>query len=183
MCIDAQYDFLDDGKLPVKGSTKQMDSCTLHLLNNDGLYTEKFFTCDFHPHNHSSFVTNGGEWPIHCVNHTKGAAIYEPLINAAFNTSGITTILTKGCTAETEEYSVFDNAMSKLIFKQKNELNQYDEIHVCGIVGTICVKNSIIGLMQFVPKEKIVVLTDYVANFDDGTEFKKWLTDEGIKFV
>lgn len=179
--VDFQYDFMEGGNLAVNGAMEKADKCADFLANSE--YCCKLFTADCHPYNHMSFIDNGGEWPRHCVKYTKGAAIYQKLIDTANSTSGITKILEKGTNAKTEEYSIFDNYFSSLNLKHIFSVADFDEIHVAGIVGTICVKNSIIGLMKIVPKEKIVVLMDYTANFDDGTEFKQWLNEVGIKYV
>lgn len=178
--IDFQYDFMEGGNLAVNGAMDKAEKCADFLTNHKDDYKFKVFTADFHPYNHCSFKENGGEWSRHCVEHTKGAAIYDALINAAYATNGDTKILKKGILPDKEEYSIFDNQYAKIYLE--NRLDEFDEIHVCGIVGTICVKNSLIGLMKVVPKEKIVVLMDYTANFDDGTEMKQWLDEVGIKW-
>lgn len=181
--IDFQYDFMKGGSLAVNDAMEKAEKCADFLIAHKDTYMLKVFTADFHPYNHCSFKENGGEWPRHCVEHTKGAAIHDALINAAHSTNGDVKILEKGILSDKEEYSVFDNQYAKLYFEQIFKLVDFDEIHVCGIVGTICVKNSIIGLMKVVPKEKIVVLMDYTANFDDGTEMKQWLDEVGIKWI
>lgn len=181
LCIDCQYDFMEEGKLAVNGATEKMNNLAEHIKNND--YDLKVFTCDWHPYNHNSFIRNEGKWPEHCVAHTHGASIFEPLFMVANGMKGDCKVLTKGLNPSTEEYSIFDNAESYKWLTETIDLNAFDKIYVGGIVGTICVKNSIIGLMKIVPKEKVVVLTSCVANFDDGTEFKNWLKEENIAYV
>ena len=78
--VDVQKDFCPGGSLPVPDGDK-----VVPILNK---YVEKFtkagspmiFTRDWHPPDHSSFKPQGGPWPPHCVQNSKGAEFHEDLI-------------------------------------------------------------------------------------------------------
>jgi len=78
--VDVQKDFCPGGSLPVPDGDK-----VVPILNK---YVEKFtkagfpmiFTRDWHPPDHSSFKPQGGPWPAHCVQNSKGAEFHEELI-------------------------------------------------------------------------------------------------------
>lgn len=78
--VDVQNDFCPGGALPVPEGDK-----VVPVLNE---YVEKFrkagaaiiFTRDWHPHDHSSFKSQGGLWPPHCVQDSKGAEFHKALI-------------------------------------------------------------------------------------------------------
>jgi len=71
--VDVQNDFLPGGALGVGDG-----DAVIPLLNG---YIERFTsrdlpifaTRDWHPVNHCSFTAQGGPWPVHCVQGTRGA--------------------------------------------------------------------------------------------------------------
>jgi len=78
--VDVQNDFCPGGALPVPDGDK-----VVPILNE---YVDKFrkagarviFTRDWHPPDHSSFKSQGGIWPPHCVQNSKGAEFHRALI-------------------------------------------------------------------------------------------------------
>jgi nicotinamidase/pyrazinamidase len=78
--VDVQNDFCPGGAVPVPEGDK-----VVPMLNE---YVKKFrnagaviiFTRDWHPHDHSSFKSQGGPWPPHCVQGSKGAEFHEALV-------------------------------------------------------------------------------------------------------
>ena len=101
LVIDAQRDFLE-GSLSVEGAPQMMDRLADYIHQHDGDYLLKVFTHDWHPYNHSSFQTNGGIWPVHCLQHSDGAGIRSSLVEAAEATAGKCVYLTKGIRPEVE---------------------------------------------------------------------------------
>ena len=93
--VDMQNDFcLESGSLYVKGAT-------LALWNVEELmYKEYFdrvwFTVDWHAFFHPSFKENGGEWPVHCVQYSQGAAINDWLLTACRNNNLRYDVIEKG---------------------------------------------------------------------------------------
>ena len=83
MIVDPQIDF-------ISGSLKKekMDALADYILRTDGEYICKLITMDQHPYRHCSFYENGGQWPMHCVVNTIGAAVYQPIMDAVYNTQG-----------------------------------------------------------------------------------------------
>lgn len=78
--VDVQNDFCPGGAIPVPDGDK-----VVPMLNE---YVKKFreagaaivFTRDWHPPDHSSFKSQGGPWPPHCVQNSKGAEFHRALI-------------------------------------------------------------------------------------------------------
>jgi nicotinamidase/pyrazinamidase len=78
--VDIQKDFCPGGALPVSEGDK-----VVPILNK---YMEKFrkagaamiFTRDWHPPDHSSFKSQGGPWPPHCVQNSEGAKFHNDLV-------------------------------------------------------------------------------------------------------
>lgn len=80
--VDVQYDFANPmGSLYVKGAENVIPEIT-KLIEEDKEIQQVIFTADWHTPEHCSFKDNGGTWPPHCLQHTQGASISEPLILA-----------------------------------------------------------------------------------------------------
>ena len=143
--IDIEYDFLDGGKLGVNGSKEKFDKMPGFIYKHGKDYVSAFLTDDFHPVTHCSFKQNGGIWPLHCQQHTMGAAIYQPIIDA-LNDIGIDYhVLTKGTNEDREEYSVMRNPEADIY----------------------CVKDSIEDFHREFPDIKINVLIDFIGFMDE----------------
>lgn len=179
LVIDAQYDFIN-GSLAVNGAEEKMTKLSEHIENDN--YDIIVFTADWHPNEHMSFVENGGQWPKHCVQHTHGAAIFQPLLAIADKKNILVRILTKGDVTLKEEYSLMDNYHSSKLFMRFTEDN-IEQIDVCGIAGDICVANTILGLIQHGLKDKLNVLTEFCPSLDDGTVLKQIVSENGLKSV
>lgn len=182
LIVDPQYDFLEGGSLGVNGATEKMDKLTEHIEQNE--YDIIVFTCDWHPINHSSFKTNGnGTWPVHCVQHTHGAAIYQPLFNAAINNCKNVRVLTKGDIPSTEEYSIMANYLSGKAFLRYVAANGIKEINVCGIANEFCVKNTVKDIVESGLKDKLNVMFDFIAAINDESVLKNYVAENALKSV
>ncbi|OGT51133.1 MAG: nicotinate phosphoribosyltransferase [Gammaproteobacteria bacterium RIFCSPHIGHO2_12_FULL_42_13] len=132
LLIDLQNDFCEGGSLAVPES-----SAVVAIANQLMPYFKHVIaTQDWHPKNHSSFVSL---WPEHCVQHTKGAA-FHPALDQRY----ITKIIQKGTDPTIDSYSAFyDNAHQK-----KTGLGEYlrsinvDTLYVMGLATDYCVKFS-----------------------------------------
>lgn len=186
LVIDCQYDFQDGGKLGVNGSTEKIDNLTAYVKEHGKDYEMAIATVDWHPTTHCSFKDNGGMWPIHCVQHSMGAAIYEPLLFSLNDNTNHFEILTKGCDEDHEEYSIFKNRKSceKLV----NLVNSIgiEEIDTVGIAYDYCVADSVKDGLKALPNVKFNVIKEfcpYIAE-DTANEFTKFIENtERVKLV
>lgn len=182
LIIDAQYDFIN-GSLAVKGADAKMDALAEYMNNlPTGEYKQVILTADFHPFNHSSFVDNGGPWPVHCVQHTHGAAIWQAVIDAAHRLQPEATVLYKGDNVAVEEYSIMRSTVNGPKLIQLLEENDIEQIDVCGLCGDFCVGNSIKDLVDAGYAEKIVVMKSFIGNIDDGTVLNGIIEENNLKF-
>lgn len=169
--IDIQNDFLDNGKLGVNGSKEKFNKLPEYLHKNNKEYSAIFLSADFHPITHCSFKQNGGIWPVHCQEHTTGAAIYQPIVDA-INDAGIEChIFTKGTDEDREEYSVMRNHKSNKNIHALIDSLGVTEVDYIGIAGDYCVKDSIDDFHREFPNIKINVITPFIASIDDGKTF------------
>jgi nicotinamidase/pyrazinamidase len=102
LVVDVQNDFLPGGSLAVAEGDQ-----ILPVINS---LVERFAaaglpvvaTRDWHPPDHSSFVTQGGPWPPHCVIGTHGAEF-----SADLRLPADTPVVSKGTGREDVSYSNF----------------------------------------------------------------------------
>lgn len=72
--VDYQNDFIPpDGALAVPGGEELLEKIN-NLLE---MFPHSVATRDWHPEDHYSFEKNGGVWPVHCLQGTRGAE-YHP---------------------------------------------------------------------------------------------------------
>lgn len=132
--VDFQNDFVE-GTLSVKDADKAYSRLLLFMWSNRDNISKIIFTADWHPLNHCSFERNGGEWPIHCLQYSEGAAIADNLLNSCIINNIPYEIVTKGEDSNKEEYGAFS-------FTKPN-IPEGEEVVVCGIAGDYCVLHTL----------------------------------------
>ena len=77
--IDLQNDFCPGGALPIVDG----DKIVPNINNYISIFVKKgfcvFATRDWHPQITSHFKKDGGTWPVHCVQDSKGAEFHPGL--------------------------------------------------------------------------------------------------------
>lgn len=181
LLVDVQYDFIN-GSLAVEGAPEVMDALANYIdAQPKGLFDTIVMTVDFHPYEHSSFRDNGGLWPVHCVQHTHGASIYQPVFEAVKKQSPEAQVLTKGDDIAVDEYSIMANEKSAKKLLDLIEGNDIQEIYVAGLCGDYCVGNSIKDLVEAGHGDKIRVLTRFIGNIDDGTTLRNIIVENNLQ--
>lgn len=177
--VDVQNDFCVGGNLPVNSGLMVSKNIQNFINEYFNANDEKILlTLDWHPENHCSF----SEWPKHCVQNTTGAEI-ESTLNKFLHDKNIKySVVTKGESEDFDMYSFLDTPKRKVQYYDilKNE----KRIIVTGIVGTICVKNTIKDIIKMGFGDKIEVPLNCVANFnkDSEREFIEYLKENNVKF-
>lgn len=166
--VDYQYDFYSPhGALYVNSGESLQDRIAGIIPDFDHIV----FTQDFHPASHCSFIRNGGQWPVHCVEGTLGAEIPAELI--ALCTSY--TISKKGCNENKEEYGAFaDKSASVSIFAGA------ESVVVCGIAGDYCVLETLKNIVSVVRTDCVSVYLSGVASIDGGSALSNYMAEQGI---
>jgi len=186
--VDPQNDFMDYGTLPVTGSQACMQALAAYLDRLDlDHYTQILISLDWHPLLHCSFEAQGGPWPQHCVAFTEGALVEPTLMKALqrWRMAGKVEFITKGCKLDIDEYSSLDDAANQKCIKKL--VKKIDQLDVCGVVGTVCVQNTLKGLLECtsLDEDKIHVLAPFTAQFDVEAEktFEKWVAKQGCRYM
>lgn len=180
LLVDVQYDFIN-GSLAVDGAPETMDNLANYIATlPKNSFKEIVMTADFHPYEHSSFKENGGLWPVHCVQHSHGASIYQPIFEAVKKQLPGAQVLTKGEYIAVDEYSILANQISAKKLLDIIENNNIQEIYIAGLCGDYCVGNSIKDLVKAGHGDKIRVLTRFIGNIDDGTTLRTIIAENNL---
>lgn len=188
LIIDAQVDFLEGGKLAVKGAKGLMDDLARYIEKYGTDYDNIVFTTDQHPIKHCSFKENGGEWPMHCVQYSEGAAIYEPLLQAAIEASKKKddlriSFIEKGRNPIKDEYSAFDekNRNNRVHIYNLIDLRGVKQVDICGIASEFCVLNSVKDLVGMGLGDKLNVMEEFIPAIGDGSELHTFVEENNLK--
>lgn len=179
LVVDVQNDFVPGGSLGVPGGHDIVPKINKYIDTFNRLGDLVVYTKDWHPADHCSFKDNGGIWPTHCVQGTKGGELHPDL-------KVLGTIFHKGMDRAREEYSAAWAASTPLVsFLRGAGVTQ---IYVCGIATDYCVLNHVLDLAK--PEIgsdawKLFVLWDAIAavnlNAGDGDNAIRKMLAAGAK--
>ena len=184
--VDMLYDFIDgslacqNAENAVAGTLKFIDSQTKGQGGEEHEILDTFpilFVRDHHPADHSSFTSEGGTWPAHCVAGTRGGEIHDDL--KPYAAEELT--FDKGCSKAEEQYSGFEgmnNAEQTL--GEILELLDTTDVYVCGIATEYCVRNTCEDLLK--AGYRVHLLKDCIAYVDHEAHLKalEEMSAEGI---
>ena len=131
MIIDFQNDFTSGGALEVPGGDQIAEPVKRLAARFDLI----FATRDWHPRDHASFETEGGPWPVHCVQGTPGAEFHPAMEGVELNA-----VVDVGRGREDEGYSGFEKSDLARILRE----HDVDHVYVCGLATDYCVRASAI---------------------------------------
>ncbi len=170
--VHVQNDFCPGGALPVtEGDTIiPLINRYIGLFQSEGLPVVA--TRDWHPPNHCSFKEQGGMWPVHCVQGSRGAQFRADLHipNGSLIISGATN-------PQREAYSAFDGT----------SLNDHLEdmgartLYIVGLATDYCVKQTVLDGSKL--GYRVVVLEDAIRGVnlqsDDSQKALKAMSEAG----
>ncbi len=172
LIVDMQNDFIAGGSMAVAGSETLIDLVNSYIQVFKNKKRPIFASRDFHPANHISFISNGGQWPPHCVADTPGANFHPSL-----QLPEDTIIISKGTSADREGYSALEDTVLHSNLQQEN----ISRVFVCGLATDYCVHASAKDLL--LAGYAVVVLSDAIKAVNvqpgDGAKALKELTSMG----
>lgn len=156
LVVDVQIDFCPGGALAVpKG-----DLVILALNSYLGLFKERsapiFASRDWHPEGSKHFLENGGIWPAHCVQKSRGANFHPGLM------------LPEGTIVVSKGQAVWDNGYSAMqgVTENGTPLTMLlrsmgmDKLYIGGLATDYCVKET--ALEALTEGFGVTLLTDAV---------------------
>jgi nicotinamidase/pyrazinamidase len=169
-----QVDFCPGGTLAVKHGDRIIPQLNSTIRVFDEAHLPIYFTRDWHPKNHCSFVSQGGVWPPHCIRNTNGAK-FHPNLEIPSDAN----IVNKGTKPDSEAYSGFQGTA---LATEMQELH-VKEVFVGGLATDYCVKNTVLDALNL--GFSVALLTDCIKGVDlkstDSTDAVKLMVSRGAR--
>jgi nicotinamidase/pyrazinamidase len=155
--VDVQNDFCPGGALGVQDGDRIVPVLNKYIEQFAQAGMPIFFTRDWHPPRTTHFSTDGGSWPPHCIQGSKGAEFHPDLQLGSY-----TAVLSKGMAVDEDSYSAFEAVDSRgLSLGEVLRQSGINRIYVGGLATDYCVKQTAVdGLAQGF---QVVLLHDAVA--------------------
>jgi nicotinamidase/pyrazinamidase len=170
--VDVQNDFCPGGALPVPEGDEVV--APINRLMEEIPFTVA--TRDWHPPDHSSFVTEGGPWPVHCVQETGGAQLHPKL-----HTSQIDAVVDAGQGREDDGYSGFEKTDLERLLRDR----EVETVHIGGLALDYCVRATALDARR--AGFNVVLHRDATraidANPGDGERALEELREAGVEIV
>ncbi len=155
LITDIQNDFLPGGALPIERGDEIIPVLNEYARRFQEAKAPVFASKDWHPPNHCSFKQQGGIWPPHCVQDTKGAK-FSPILKLPQDV----VVVFKATDPMRESYSVFDGTN----FAAELEDRSVKRLFIGGLATDYCVLNTVIDARKL--GYEIVVLMDATRGID-----------------
>ncbi len=149
--VDVQNDFCPGGALAVPEGDKVVGVLNGWIREFASKGRPIAYTLDWHPASHCSFQEQGGMWPRHCVQETRGSAFHHLLEVPSENASAA--VFRKGFEAGREAYSGFEGRLNgepdAPLLGDWLKAQGVTRIFVGGLATDYCVKATVLdGLKQ-----------------------------------
>lgn len=172
LIIDFQNDFTSGGALEVPDG----DEIAEPVKRLAGEFEHVLATRDWHPPDHASFETEGGPWPVHCVQGTHGAELHP-----AMRDIEVEAIVDVGVEREDEGYSGFEKSKLANLLRERG----VQKVAVVGLATDYCVRASAIDACR--EGFDTTVVTDAIraveVNPGDGERALEDMREAGAKLA
>ena len=179
--VDVQNDFADpSGSLYVRGGEEIIEAVNAEVDAALAAGAPVVYTQDWHPASTPHFATEGGVWPVHCVQGTWGAQLH-----AALRVEG--PVVRKGTEGE-DGYSGFSVRDPVSGAEAATELGSLLDaagvraLRVCGLAGDVCVKSTALDGRSL--GFEVTVLTDAIRHVNltpgDGDRAEAEMAAAGV---
>lgn len=172
--VDVQNDFLPGGSLAVPHGEEVVPALNRYIR----IFQEKalpiFATRDWHPSNHCSFKAQGGIWPPHCIQETRGAE-FPPDLRLPEDA----VIISKAVTPEKDAYSGFEGTD----LHDRAQALGLKRLFIGGIATDYCVLNTVKDALSL--GYEVYLLADAICAVnvqpDDGEKARDEMIRLGAK--
>lgn len=159
LVVDVQNDFCAGGSLAVPQGDRVVEPINRLLDAYAAAHAAVFASRDWHPTGSSHFADQGGQWPVHCVADTPGAA-FHPRLALPDGTA----VVSKGQAPDSDGYSAFDGTLpAGETLEAALRARNVGRLTVCGLATDYCVRASVLdararGLTVAVVREAIAAV-------------------------
>ena len=135
LIVDVQNDFCPGGALPIPEGDRVVPvlNAWVRAAQEAGIRT--YASRDWHPAGHPSFASEGGSWPVHCLQDTAGAAFHPGL-----RLPEDVLVVTKGTRFDQDQYSAFDQTGLDARLRKDG----VSRLWVGGLAQDVCVRATVL---------------------------------------
>jgi len=170
--VDVQNDFCSGGALEVPDG----DAVVEPINRLAEQFSFVVATRDWHPPDHCSFMKEGGPWPVHCVQGSRGAELHPGV-----DTRRIDAVVDAGRSRELEGYSGFEQTELERLLRE----HRAEKVHVAGLALDYCVRATALDAKR--AGFDVVVHRDATraveVNPGDGERAAQELREAGVEVV
>lgn len=160
LVIDLQIDFCPGGNLAVSGGDTIVPPVNRYVELFSRNRLPVFATRDWHPPETSHFAAYGGQWPIHCVQGSRGAE-FHPGLRLPVDVI----VVSKGFDPGRDDYSPIPVAdAGGLTFGDRLKRAGVNHLYICGLATDYCVKWTALDALG--AGFGVTILTDAVSGVD-----------------
>ncbi|MFQ6095567.1 MAG: bifunctional nicotinamidase/pyrazinamidase [Candidatus Bathyarchaeia archaeon] len=174
IAVDVQRDFCPGGALPVPHGDAVVPVLNEYIKIFMKAGASVYATRDWHPPNHVSFKEQGGAWPTHCVQNTRGAEFHPDLKLP----EGIA-VVSKATDPNKEAYSGFEGTN----LKEELEAKGIERVFIGGLATDYCVKETVLDAIKL--GFETVLLEDAIRGvnlkLEDSERAIREMVDAGAK--
>lgn len=160
LIVDVQRDFCPGGALAAPDGDRVVAPLNRYIDEAAANGWPVYASRDWHPPATSHFSDYGGEWPVHCVEGTAGAAFHPGL-----RLPPAAIVVSKGQEADRPGYSAFEGRTPDgRTLADDLRARGIDHLYVGGIATDCCVRHSVLDARR--AGLAVTVLTDAIAGVD-----------------
>ena len=153
LLIDSQNDFFPSGAMGIPEDTNLVSVINTYIKHFSRQGWPILATRDWHPPNHCSFTEQGGPYPTHCVQGSRGAQFHSELVMPP----GMM-VISKGTDPKKDATSGFEGSS---LADRLEDLN-VKTVFVLGPATQDCLKHTVLDGCQL--GLQVVVLKDAIGN-------------------
>ena len=176
LIIDVQNDFLPGGNLGVPHGCEVIPKLNSYVRIFTAHKLPIYATRDWHPLQHCSFHSQGGNWPTHCVAGTYGAKFA-----AALELPTSVVIISKATTPQEDAYSGFQHTNLDASLRSAG----IQRLFIGGLATDYCVLNTVRDALKL--SYHVHLLIDAIRAIDaqpgDGLRALDEMKSLGAQFI
>jgi nicotinamidase/pyrazinamidase len=174
LIVDVQNDFCPGGALPIDEGDRIIPAVNAWIQKASELGLPVFASRDWHPKDHLSFKSEGGQWPPHCIQDTSGAGFHTEL---RLPQSAV--VITKGVRFDQDQNSAFDQTGLDVYLQRKG----IRRLFVAGLALDVCVLATAVDAAKL--GFEVVLITDATrpVNVRNGREALALMRAAGISIL
>ncbi|HEX6135499.1 MAG TPA: isochorismatase family protein [Longimicrobiales bacterium] len=165
LIVDVQNDFCPGGALPIRNGDRVVPVLNEWIAAAHARQIPIYASRDWHPLRHPGFRDEGGDWPLHCLQDSPGAAFHPDL-----QLPGDAIVVTKGTRFDHDQLSAFHDTG----LHARLEKDGVRRVWIGGLAQDVCVAESAREAVRhgyevlLIPDGSLPVFPDRAAQCLDG---------------